>query len=230
MTKDEIKSTFQKLLGKGTRLEEIFNLLDKTIAKDKPISNAITLIRAQLARLNDENDGNRIQRSDYVFERNSIDFRLSNVIEKIEETDTVASIEDNEDKIDENDKEILVICRNDTDEFFMTTFCGQKQGLKCKVKQSKTYIDPKNYKFIIFDNHSIKNIDDKFDLKDDEIAHLNLMKEYINEYREHEKYMIHFGDNASIVNQNRDIVYSANSKFSLYSRIKEMEKYIRDEE
>ena len=229
MTSDDIKSIFQKLLGKGTRLEEVFNLLDKTIDKNKPISTEITLVRAQLARLNDESDGDRIKRADYLTERNSIDYRLSKIVKKIEDSDTIEAIEDMSYKMDINDKPILVICRNDTDEFFMRAFCDQKQGLNCEVKQLKAYTDPANYKFIIFDNHSIKDIDDRFDLKEDEIAHLNLMKEYIEEYRDHNKYMIHFGDNAKIVSKNRDIVYSANSKFSLYSRIREMENYIRDE-
>jgi hypothetical protein len=55
---------------------------------------------------------------------------------------------------------------------------------------------------------------------------MEAVKTYIEEYKEHQKYMIHFGENWDSVSQNRNSVYAANSKFALFSRIQEMINFI----
>lgn len=220
MTAADFKSSFQQLIAQA-KLEEAFNWIDTHVSKSSDIwQDEILAVQSQFSELEREFNVGIIERNEYRTVRNGIQYRLNNIVKKLDDVDIVEPIEDK--------NAILIICRNDTDEFYMRDFCSQKKELNYEVKQLKAYEDPTNYRFIIFDNHSIKDIDDRFQLKEDEIPHLNLMKEYIEEYREHKKYMIHFGNEATIVRTNRDIVYSANSKFSLYSRILEMEQYIQD--
>ena len=223
MTANELKSKFDQLIAKA-KLEEGFNLLDTHVSKLSEIwEDEILLLQSQFSELNRERIVGIIKRDDYTIVKQSIQSRIRESIKKLNDEDIVKPV------IDENECKILIICRDDTDEFYMRSFCGQKTNLKYEVKQLKVYELPTNYKFIIFDNHSIKNIEDKFELKDDEVAHLELMKEYIEEFAEHKKYMIHFGEMTDVVSKNRDIIYSANSKFALYSRIMEMNKYIDDD-
>ena len=219
MTAAELKEQFDELVAQG-RLEGGFLLLHDHLSKECKEKNTILSNQSQLSRLETQNNEGVLDGRDYRLDLNRITSRMIKIVSKLVDADIA---KENGKKVP---KEILIICRNEKDEFYMQTFCSRQRDLVCEVKQLKTYEAPTDYKFIIFDNHSIKDISNKHGLKDDAIAHLNLMKEYIEQYDDHQKYMIHFGENTDIVSQNRDIVHAANSKFTLYSRIDEMNKYI----
>ena len=222
MTAAELKEQIEDLIREA-KLETAFILLNKHLVKDADIRQDVLANEQNLSDLNRRFNVGITKNDDYTIERNSITARLLRIIKPLSDEDVVQHTDE------EDHKDILIICRNDKDAFYMQAFRHQQPQLKCTIKQLTVYKDPTDYKFIIFDNHSIKDINTKSTLEQDAILHLALMKEYIEAYSEHQKYMIHFGEMTDIVNKNRDIVYAANSKFALFSRIEEMNNYIKSE-
>lgn len=218
MTSAELKSAFRELIRKG-KLDEGFNLLDLHVSKDGDIGNEIALTQGRF-----ENNQRLLHKGTTAM--NIISMEVNAITESI--SLTVRNIQDKdmaEPELDVHNCHILVICLNASDEFYMRAFFSRMSIPNYYVKQLKEYEEPTDYDFIIFDNHSL-NIEDEFELKDEEIAHLQLMEKYIEEYNDHKKYMIHFGDTSKVVTANRDVIYAGNSKFALYSRIQEMIQYI----
>ena len=223
MTKDELKSEFKALHRKG-KLDECFNLLDKYVSKHTDIDNEIATIQARYENNRRLSRKGTTNESFLSMEINAISESILHTVNEIKEGDMA------EPALDMKSSRILIICLNDSDEFYMRAFCSRMRIPNYEVKQLKEYEEPTEYDFIIFDNHSIKNIEENFrQLKDEEKAHIKLMEEYIEEYNDHKKYMIHFGENTSVVSNNRDIIYAGNSKFALYSRIQEMIQYISND-
>jgi hypothetical protein len=220
MTADELISASKQLLGKG-KLKECFILLDKNISKatDCEVYNTILLIQGRY-----ENAQRSIRRGLSTEDSPTVHAINAHLLGEINE---IRNEHIAEPYLDLKSSRVLIICLNDSDEFYMRAFCSRMSIPNYEVKQLKEYEEPTEYDFIVFDNHSIKSDEKNYlGLRDEEITHLKLMEEYIEEYNEHKKYMIHFGDNSQVVTDNRDVIYAGNSKFALFSRIQEMIQYI----
>ncbi|MEO1412681.1 MAG: hypothetical protein AAFW73_22515 [Bacteroidota bacterium] len=98
----------------------------------------------------------------------------------------------------------------------------------------KTYedddYDASKFRIVVYDNQDLPVCRSEYEVDelDPVIAatireRLNLMNTAIADGT---KVLIHFGDILFWVNQHRDVVNSANSKFSLYARIKEVADYL----
>lgn len=219
MTVDELKSLVDPLIRKA-KLEEVFILLDKHISKKSKFGDDLLVIQGRF-------ENNRRTANLGTTPDNLINMEVNAISKSVLDTLRMLQNEDIAEPIlDVKNSRILIICRNNSDEFYMRAFCGRMGIPNYDVKQLKEYEEPTEYDFIIFDNHSIKEIENEFELSSDEIAHLKLMTEYIEEFSEHKKYMIHFGEMINVVSKNRDVIYAGNSKFALFSRIQEMIQYI----
>jgi hypothetical protein len=218
MTAAELKSTFKESIRKG-KLDEGFILLDKHLSKTSDISDDILVMQGRYEnnrRMADLGVNNMIGA-----ETNAISVGIVSIINRIKDEDMAEPI------LDMNSSRLLIICQNDADEFYIRAFCSRMSIPNYDVKQLKEYEEPTDYDFIVFDNHSIKNIEENYrGLNEGEIKHLQLMEVYIKQYNDHKKYMIHFGENTNVVSANRDVIYAGNSKFALFSRIQEMIQYI----
>ena len=143
---------------------------------------------------------------------------------------------------------ICVVCKNEDDKAYMQEFFRRMPLPNAAIHVSKTYSDiANNAKLVIFDNHSviIPKVEQKCKCEDlikqhlniestpkqeekpvmsqEDNEHLKLMKDYIGVT---DKYIIHFGNFLPFLEQYRDKVHAANSKFALFSRIEEMLDFI----
>lgn len=120
---------------------------------------------------------------------------------------------------------ILIICKANTEktdkaeieEYF------QKLGFTgVKVESTSHFIDPENSKMVIFDNHSVKNPDAPETGVD--IQHQRLLKQYLDK----KYFILYYGENTTVLRnlEYRSIAHAANSKFALYSRVREMLDFI----
>ena len=108
----------------------------------------------------------------------------------------------------------------------MREFFRRMQFKEYDIKLSNTYYKPTNYHLMIFDNHSCPT-HKPIELTNLDNVHLNRMQEYFDKVSD--VYFIHFGTQYALLSdvKYRERMHMANSKFALYSRIKEMQEYIQ---
>ena len=215
MTAIELIEKIKQCLIKGD-LKKGLGLLDESIRSGSELCTESILLMGRYSRFC-ENERKEIGSKDEI-ER---EFRtISNILLKL-----CKEVTDDEVKIG-GAKNLLVICKDDSDEFYMREFFRRMQLKEYDIKLSNTYHNPTNYHLMIFDNHSCPT-HKPIELTNLDNVHLNRMQEYFDKVSD--VYFIHFGTQYALLSdvKYRERMHMANSKFALYSRIKEMQEYIQ---
>lgn len=119
---------------------------------------------------------------------------------------------------------ILVISRTEEDLTYMEDFFQHLDIMKTPVFEVNRFVPADKYDFIIFDAHSLpsaSSMEAFVKLPDDIQAHYFLLDRYL---RDTTKYVVFFGKYYHNLNQER--CPSANSKFTLFARIRELIDFI----
>lgn len=119
---------------------------------------------------------------------------------------------------------ILVVSRTPDDSAYMQDFFARIEGLPTPDFVVGKTVPADKYDFIVFDAHSLPpapNIEAFTKLPDDIQAHYFLLEKYIGDTA---KYIVFFGKYYHNLNQER--CPSANSKFTLFARIRELIDFI----
>ena len=125
---------------------------------------------------------------------------------------------------------ILVICSSETSQNYMQEFFNLLNFKKAKVIVSSRLEDVTDFDLVIFDNRALKDCPASGVLeslsqpeKERIQARVNLMSSYLSDT---DKFLVHFGERLYWINDNRERVYAANSKFALHARVGEMLDFI----
>ncbi|MBX2890443.1 MAG: hypothetical protein KF734_05915 [Saprospiraceae bacterium] len=119
---------------------------------------------------------------------------------------------------------ILVVSRTPGDSAYMQDFFARIEGLPAPDFVVGKTVPADKYDLIVFDAHSlplVPNIEAFTKLPDDIQAHYFLLDNYL---RDTAKYIVFFGKHYHNLNQER--CPSANSKFTLFARIRELIDFI----
>ena len=86
MTAADFKSSFQQLIAQA-KLEEAFNWIDTHVSKSSDIwQDEILAVQSQFSELEREFNVGIIERNEYRTVRNGIQYRLNNIVKKLEDT------------------------------------------------------------------------------------------------------------------------------------------------
>ena len=217
MTDIELQEKIRACVSKGD-LKNGLSALDENIKPGSDLCNESILLMGRYSRWR-EQERREVDSKDEI-ER---EFRkISNILLNLIEDMSGAQMVNHETIVAHN---ILVICKDVSDEFYMREFFRRMQLKDYDIKISNTYHDPSGYHFIVFDNHSCPT-HKPTELTELDNFHLNKMQEYLD--KTSDKYIIHFGTHYALLSDAtyRERMHMANSKFALYSRIKEMQDYI----
>lgn len=119
---------------------------------------------------------------------------------------------------------ILIISRTPEDRAYMEDFFERIDSLAKPDFQVNKFVPADKYDFIVFDAHSLPpahNLEVFTKLPEDIQAHYFLLERYL---RDTTKYVLFFGKYYHNLNQER--CPSANSKFTLFARIRELIDFI----
>lgn len=179
----------------------------------------LVMQKSQYNRLEDQEMMGVISREHYTVELNKIRRNLLSFIENylpntnLMPTNLIMNpilvISQNEEKIAE------------TAQFFNRLNFGQVE-----VLHTDTVPNTEKYDLIIFDNRHLPFMQKVEQMPDNEIVRkrIDLMKRYIEQSH---NFLLHWGETLFLVNDYRDRIGAANSKFTIYARIRELLDFMR---
>lgn len=192
--------------------------------------NTLIVIESSARKLNLEKLKEKISMEDYGLRKRRLFYNLLETIDCLETSD-LKYYEETEDQVS-MDSNVIVLCKNKAEKLEMKALVamfGLPQNIDVLVLEKHVQLD--NCNLIIFDHHTtpeVLSLEEEEALMEEEgqeenYQHLSLMKAYLSRSN---KYLVHYGENCYLVNLYRDRMHAANSKFALYSRIKEMLQFI----
>lgn len=117
---------------------------------------------------------------------------------------------------------ILVVSKNESDSRLMKTFIARMPFNLTERDFKVGQLAPTDdYDFVIFDAMSLPRINKDTQLNPEDSAHLQLFRDYLNKPV---KYIVYYGE--FLFDLDRERCPSANSKFSLFARIRELIDFI----
>lgn len=220
MTATEFKTEITNFIIKS-RLDKALAFFIEKLKPKAFCFNDILVLSASLESWERRDTLSLEKTEDVQINRNKITSAILNYVEDLKDDDL---------KPQETPNKILVLCANDSDELHMYKFFGRMQFTSYKIVQTKNYYDPSKFEFIVFDNHSSKEkkflaINAVQSLPEEEKAHLNRLNEYL---KDSDKFIVYYSHHFyDLVNEQRDRFHAANSQFALFSRIREMQEFVK---
>lgn len=120
---------------------------------------------------------------------------------------------------------ILVVTKNETDKQYMVDFF-QRTPFATPVFVVNEWKPTDDFDFVVFDAHSltaVRSVNDFNNLKEADQDHIQLLERYM---RDSADYIVYFGEYYH--NLNRERCPSANSKFTLFARMREMIEFLNE--
>lgn len=222
MTAVEFKSEISKYIAKS-RLDKALAFFLENLKPEAHCYNEILVLSASFEQWKQINSIGTESSEDLQKHRNRTALAIADFADSLDNDDL---------KSQEISNKILVLCANDSDELHMYKFFGRMQFSSYKIVQTKSYFDPSKFEFIVFDNHS--SSEKKFltthtvqNLPDAEKAHLNRLNDYLEKS---DKFIVYYSHHFyDLVNEHRDRIHAANSQFALFSRIREMQEFVKND-
>ena len=199
---DKFKLDCQEILA----TDNIGKCLDYLYESFCPLSlkkNQLVLLKARNKRIKDAINGGTVSRMEADIQLNQINENLISLINDLEDTDII------EQQIQDK---ILVICRTKmVDE--MESFFGNRYFPNGKVIQYGNLLPKTKYDIVVLED----------------MPSLSTSKEELNKYVSSvEAHFLYYGNGRyDPPNEYINKVYFANTRFSLYSRLKELLDYIK---
>lgn len=241
-----IAQAVKYLCAQGTTLEAIDYALIRV--KSETIANNLILLRSQLKPLLDRFSLGLIDNNEYNISSNKVTYACLQLMDSIEEHDLKETNDFSEEpKLGGYETDILVICLSNDQkmelEIFFRNFhfrnvicitASDWEEVDIELKKANKDRAPKFTPLItIFDNRHLSHCPDREALSDlstpeqvDISSQIDFMKSCIR--KELSPYYLHYGEAFYFLNldNNRDLIHAANSRFALIARTKELLDYI----
>lgn len=245
-TFQQLKTAAKYLCTKGTTLEGMDYVLNRI--SNTQIMNDIIVRRGELQRYLDQFSARRIKSDDFSIAVNDITYHFLSILDSINLSDLRDDIDVQEaPPIGGFEANILTICEREERrvelETFFHNFHFRKvicitaldwEEVEIELKKINKDRTPKFIPLItVFDNHHLSHCPDRdaFDKlttpEQVDIANqIDFMKSCIR--KELSPYYLHYGEAFYFLNldNNRDLIHAANSRFALIARTKELLDYI----
>ncbi len=217
MTPQELLAQIQEDLESKT-LKHIFARLKEAMKAESEYYDQYILMRGRFNEANESMNTGVLSFPDYQVQVSQIKSAVLSFARKLEAKDLKG--EAKEVKLDMIPDPVLVVCSSEESQKEMRTFFELLDFADVKLVQGEAGLGEKAYDLVVFDNRDLPT---GRDLSAGDQARLQtrtaLMQKYLDVGKE---YLVHFGEFLPFVSQNRGQVQAANSKFTLYARIKEL--------
>ena len=189
--------------------------------KEGGTKDSVRLLLAENRELEDYSIQGSIDISELQARKREIRSRVMKLFNKIEEDELI---------LDRKALNILVICQSEREVPFMKEYFQRFGYRNVQVEVKESYEKPFGYDLIVFDNRQVSHQGGS-DSEPREIYFETLMKEYLENSQkdlqdEFPPIFIHFGEYSKLLQSHRDKATAANSLFSLYARVKEVDEYL----
>lgn len=114
---------------------------------------------------------------------------------------------------------ILILCNNEQSMDEMSVFARSLNFTNVTIRVAKAFENADDFNLIIFDAH---HIEDPSRARGADADHLDLLDKYLARHY----FMVWYGNHYEGLNKYREFCHAANSRFSLYGRIREMLDYL----
>lgn len=226
------EEVIRNFIAKGTTQEAIDFYIQKAI-KGSTLDDELHLLSSRMARCAEQFSKDIATREVTKVEENSIIMRLLQLLkdENIpkQEIPLKPGIE----------QKILMICRTENDRLTLGEFLKifKFRNIKTVVALSYAELEQKagkGFVIAIWDNRDLKACQEEETLIETGFGSLNATKieqrvEFMKDClcNDVASYYLHYGEPLFLVSEKRDWIYSANSRFALIGRLKEMLDYIK---
>ena len=160
--------------------------------------------------------------TDYQLEMNRLVDTILDFIEQVSSQDIVSG---SSISLPHITNPILVVCFSREDADIMQAFFAllDFENVSVHLDQEIDQLNLTDYELVVFDNHRLPNANNP-QLNKTQIKELDqrsdLMKKYLDQNNDYS--MIHYGEYLPFVSEHRERVHAANSRFTLYARVKEV--------
>lgn len=220
----DFKENLLNLIAKN-EVKKVLQILSDSINKESDRYNDFVKISARYNGLLDLKMINTIDFSQFILETNKINDTILWFIDKLSSDEIYESKDSSAEYID---NPILIVFSSEDyriDEILKETDLSNITAISIDEQ-----IPDEKFDLIIFDNRDLKTCYNEKALEAFSPKEQHLISNRIalmNKYLENtSNFIIHFGEILYWVNNNRERVHAANSKFSLYARTKEMLAFI----
>ncbi len=227
MELDLLKAELQDLFEEN-KIKSCFYLLKARLKRVSERYDTFIKIKRRFNALLDQKIHDTIDFHSRNIETNKIGESLLYLIETLEEIDLATEQQSTHTEIA---NPIAVFTAQDTIEE-VTEFFNLLNFKKVSVFRTEDFSDTKYDEFdlIVFDNKDLPPCFSKKSLAELDLETkeqiLNRVKKMNDVINDSAKVIIHYGEQLYWINAHRDRVQAANSKFSLYARIKEVIEFI----
>lgn len=127
---------------------------------------------------------------------------------------------------------ILVICKDEIDEHYMRDFFSRLDFQDVRIEIRSAYAEPaQDVRILVFANHTLVSLRDnagRFYYEEADQARIALMEQYLTALESARRftYAVHFGGNWAGRDRWLDWANAANSRFTLYARLREVADFM----
>ncbi|MCU0445275.1 MAG: hypothetical protein MUE85_10190 [Microscillaceae bacterium] len=229
MTISNIQNELKTIIA-NDKIEQYFEFCHNILGKSTQIYNSLIALQGQFYDLKNQKKDQIITNEEANIRKNRLRLSLLSLIGEISISDlensdiSLQDIEDLKRQTISHNPTILVICPSEDEIEEVKYLFDCLKFDKTEVRYLNKFVPVQQYDLIIFDNRDLPYCPQETNL--DKLSEkmlveqrVNLMNKYIDKgFRP----IVHWGEILYWVNYHREKVHAANSKFSLFARIKEV--------
>ena len=221
---EELKNTLKELFA-NNRIKQVLNLLKQELDDNSEYYDSFLMNCNRFNAIQEQLMINVISHENANVDKAKINSAILQIINSLQQIDLK---QNNKLSHKEVSNPILVVTSSNSNFDIIKDFFLQLNFVNISVQSFEQINNTNEFDLIILDNRGLPacpnhSVLEKFQEKEVYEFRIQKMNEFIKNTT---KFFIYWGEYLFWVNENRERVHAANSKFALYARIKEMLDFI----